>query len=377
MDGTRRDFEQSVNDGPAGLFFDRRWSATLGCLTCPELPQCGGLSVARPLFNCLDLCTCTSPHKCDNICKRNPRVFVRRLAEVRGFDLDSVPTVAVTAETKLPSVVPIIYHGYSRALPLAWNAVAVPLFDLIDRRSGTIRFHTKEELARSFNISAKALVVATATAKDRPLEAWWGLSQRRAIIKNLLGVGVTMATTPNFSLFSSVPRWDNLYNMKRIAMAWAEMQAHGLLTALHLNARTDADYARWANFIDRQTDLSLVAFEFGTGAGWPLRAEWHVEQLCSLAQRVGRKLTLVVRGGNRYLTQLANFFYRVVVLDTDAFMKTLKRQEATVTSDGRIIWNPTNSGPGIPVDDLLEANVRAVQESVFLRVTDKAACVVG
>jgi hypothetical protein len=41
-----------------------------------------------------------------------------------------------------------------------------------------------------------------------------------------------------------VPRLDNLFNMKRIALVWSEIQREGMPCALHLNARTDRDFER-------------------------------------------------------------------------------------------------------------------------------------
>src|SRR5207249_4165551 len=51
------------------------------------------------------------------------------------------------------------------------------------------------------------------------------------------------------SMFLDVPRWDNLHNMKRIALCWSELVSRGLPTSLHLNARTDRDWERWIEFI--------------------------------------------------------------------------------------------------------------------------------
>lgn len=88
-----------------------------------------------------------------------------------------------------------------------------------------------------------------------------------------------------------------MYNMKRIGTAWQEFVGRGLPGAYHLNARTVHDYRRLASFIDARDEVTDVAFEFGTGAAWPQRRGFHLDQLVQLAKRVGHPLNLVMIGG--------------------------------------------------------------------------------
>jgi hypothetical protein len=178
-------------------------------------------------------------------------------------------------------------------------------------------------------------------------------------LKNLRDLGVDVVTAPNFSLFTDVPRWDNLHNIKRIAIAWADIQAAGIATALHVNARTETDWMRWAEFIRTRDEISCLAFEFGTGAGWPGRTDWHTERLCELARAVGRPLSLVLRGGVRQVPRLAEAFPSIVFIDTDSYLRTMKRRRAAINAHSRLSWLPEPTGPGEPLDDLLSINVRA------------------
>ena len=72
------------------------------------------------------------------------------------------------------------------------------------------------------------------------------------------------------------------------------MIGFGVAAALHLNARTDHDYARWTKFVAERPEVTMVAFEFATGAGYSERLEWHVDRLCALATAAGHELTLIV-----------------------------------------------------------------------------------
>lgn len=350
-------------------------TVSLGCQNCIDLPFCGGLRVEAPVFDCQSFCTCTKPIRCDTVCRRNPTNFVRRLREVRGFELTNVPRVrAPRVSLTLPQTVPVLYNGSSRNGLLEADAVALPLFSLFDNGSGKLKFTSKQMLANEYAFSPKAKVIATGTAKDRRLEAWWKLGTREKAIQDLRNIGVELVTSPNYSLFSDVPRWDNLFNAKRIAMTWAEFQQAGIVAALHVNARTESDYERWTHFIGEREEVRAIAFEFGTGAGSPNRVGWHVEKLCELSRRVGRPLSLVLRGGQAHLKILFAYFDAVVYLDTDSFLKTHHRQRAELAQEIEVRWGASPTPQGVPLDELFDHNVRAVAESIRRRVgTNKAS----
>ncbi len=69
---------------------------SLGCSACPDQMICGGLHLKRALYHCLDFC-CGKPDTCDSVCRNKSRDFVRRVREISGFHLDSVPLSAVSA----------------------------------------------------------------------------------------------------------------------------------------------------------------------------------------------------------------------------------------------------------------------------------------
>jgi hypothetical protein len=177
------------------------------------------------------------------------------------------------------------------------------------------------------------------------------------MLARLQEFGICLVTPPNFSVLTDVPRTDNLHAMKRIMLAFTEMAQAGLPTALHVNARTERDYERWAQVIASRNEITCIATEFATGAGRGHRIEWHVDRLQELARSVGRPLRLIMRGGVRALEPLRSTFDAVTMIDTDAFNKTRCRKEASFTESGKLVWHAHPTAKGQPLDDLLQHNV--------------------
>lgn len=329
----------------------------LGCLTCPDYGVCGGLHIEAGVFDCTNLCACADPTKCDMVCRNRPDQFFDRYQEVGGFDLGTVQRVRALPVPALPAVIPLIPHKYSRHTVLPESIVALSLYDLFHMGTGEPLARTRAELAERFLIPTDATLVVTGVDRDAKLEAWWSFENRKGLVEALRALDVALVTGPNFSLFTDTPRPDNLHSIKRIAMSWAELMAGGVATALHLNARTDHDYRRWAQFIRERPEATVVAFEFGTGAGYRGRMDWHVERLCALAKQVRRPLTLVLRGGVPALERLRAAFDKVILIETDAFPRTRARRRAVIDAAGRLRWKRVTTEPGAPLDELLAHNI--------------------
>ena len=180
----------------------------------------------------------------------------------------------------------------------------------------------------------------------------------------LLDLNVQLVTTPNFSVVADVPRWDNLYAMKKIAWLWFEMASAGVPTALHLNGRTERDWDRWATFVFEHEEIDCVSFEFGTGGRSTDRIQWYGNRLEEFAEAVERPLTAIVRGGRPILAQLFQAFHRLVFVDTNAFSKTIKRQKLTYSIEAGLRTAPHPTEPMAPIDDLLVANVCAMKRCI-------------
>ncbi len=341
-----------------------RSALSLGCTACFTREICGGLQVNRPVFDCAGFC-CNKPANCDSVCPNKPIEFAERVREIGGFAFSNVPRAATLPSPPLPKLIPVLYHKTKRTVPLAGpEAVCFPLYSVIRRHNGEARYFSPSELSAGFNVAPNIPVILTGTAHDAALERWWTLgSERRDAIQALRLLGVSLVTTPNFSLFVDQPRWDDMHSMKRIAIVHEEFLSGGLPAALHLNARTDNDWARWREYIATREEITHVAFEFATGAGWRGRIEWQAGQLAGLARAVERPLHLLVRGGNTVLPSLESAFARVTLLDTTVFMKTTYRQKALLEKSGIVTWTKSPTQAGESLDELLAANWSTVWSS--------------
>ncbi|MCC7428687.1 MAG: DUF4417 domain-containing protein [Alphaproteobacteria bacterium] len=348
----------------------RRWHdgkkhmPSLGCSACPNLGTCGGLQVERALYHCLDNC-CGHPATCDVVCRNKPREFAQRVREIGGFELGNVPRAARLPAPCLPAVVPVLFHGSSRLAPFQASAVCLPIYKVIARHGGQERFADGAAVAAAFRFEAGTPLILTGTAKDQPLERWWSLGPGRLdAIRRLRDLGVELVTTPNFSLFTDQPRWDDMHSIKRIALTHEEFLREGMPAALHVNARTERDWERWTEYVRQRNEVTHVAFEFATGAGWAGRVGWQLTQLTNLARGAGRPLHLVARAvGSDTLPGLITAFAATTVLETTCFVKAIKRRRAVISDTGNIAWECAPTAPSEPVDDLLAHNWSVVRQS--------------
>jgi hypothetical protein len=295
------------------------------------------------------------------VCRNHPE-FVDRVREVNGFSFDNVPAAPRLITPTLPSLVPVIFHGNRREAAAPSSVVALPLYRLLDRETGALRFTDRMVLCRAFGIASDATIILTGTDRDPPLERWWqlGSEKRRPIIRALAAMGISLVTAPNYSLFIDRPRWDDLHAMKRIAIVHQEFLAEGMPAALHVNGRTETDFRRWSAYVAARPEITHIAYEFTTGTGWAGRRQQHADWLIGLTRAAKQPLHLVVRGGADVLPTLTAAFAGVTSLDTSAFMKTMMRRRAVPAGNSRLSWQATPTPEGEPVDDLFADNLATI-----------------
>jgi hypothetical protein len=340
------------------------FTPSLGCTNCPDKAICGGLAVASDLYDCLHFC-CGSPSGCDAVCRNKPEEFAQRVREVGGFSLENVPRAELLAFPELPTLVPVVFHGNKRTLTFAGpDVICLPMSKVVEARAAVVRFKSPQHLRDTFGLGPNARVILTGTSTDSSLERWWSFGNNRAdAIQALKMLGITLVTTPNYSLFTDQPRWDDLHSMKRIALVHQEFLSAGMPAALHVNARTERDWDRWGEFIASRPEITHVAFEFATGAGGAGRIQWHAEQLTKLRMAVGRPLNLVVRGGITIMPRLFAVFEKVTCLETSIFLKTMRRKAAVLRADGAVRWKHAPTAQDETLDALLNHNWTVVLES--------------
>jgi len=346
---------------------------SLGCSSCPEVGLCGGLHTKFGLFDCMGHC-CQMPDTCSKVCRLKAADFTQRVREIGGFDLGNTPRSLPVPAPALPVVVPVVYHGNNRERLYGGPAVALSLYRVLRRATGEPRFVTESELRAEFRLSPDTVIILTGTDQDPPLERWWRYGVRRPeIIATLRRLGVKIVTTPNYSLFANSPRWDDMHSMKRIALVNSEFLLAGLASALHVNARSDTDVQRWIRFVSDREEISHLAYEFTTGSGRAERREIHAHWLSKIAKSAGRPLTLIVRGGTEVLPILAEAFHSLIVLETSAFMKTMKRRRAVVDGNAGLSWEHVPTAADSPLDDVFEHNVRHCVDCVRLQTSTAKA----
>lgn len=341
------------------LYHDAGRPLSLGCVNCPENNTCGGLHTSGDHFDCLVFCECDDPADCQYVCPNNLLLYMARFHEVLGFEFENVPRVQSLTYPSLTPSVPLLYHSSGRSDRLSTNTVAVPLSSLLNRKTGMLRFGAREEVAAAFGFDERARLLVTGVDLDQPIEDYWSFRRATRIPEQLAALRPDLVTTPNYSTPLDTPRWDNLHNMKRIAICWSELVQAGIPTSLHLNARTDRDYERWTEFVAGRDEIRSVSTEYATGAAKLERGAWHTEKLVALASAVRRPLQLVVRGGQVHLDQLNKAFSEVVFIDTTSFMKTISRQKFVRRASGKPDWQPAATHNAQSLDALLRHNVQA------------------
>jgi hypothetical protein len=314
--------------------------------------------------DCMALCFCTDPNSCAYVCPRNPD-FAKRVVEIGGFDFANVPRVpGSSAPQFLPCYAPIIYDGYSRKHPVDYPVVAVPLMDLIDSRRSVARWTSRQGFLDAFRLLPDTRVIVTGVAADREVERWWGLPDRRKAIRSLIPLEPTLMTVPNFSAVADAPRFDNLYALKRTLLAWSEFMREGISCALHLNGRTQTDYDRFTAFVRERPEVNCLAVEFTTGGRRLDVASELVEHLIRLAQLVDRPLTLIVRGGQRWLPKLSSSFEQVVFVDAAAHQRAKFRQVAGLNTGAHLTWQRQATSQGEAIDELLRTNILTSERAI-------------
>jgi hypothetical protein len=339
----------------APYWHNSKLTPCMGCLSCPDRDLCGGLNIGRDAMSCVDLCTCKDPRKCDRPCIRNPRVYVGRMLEVNGFDLETIPRTQVVDVQRLPSTIPILFQKNRRSDRLTSPAVAIRFKDLFSEKTGRPKFESREQLAAKFLFDPDAQLVVIGVSEDKPIETYWGTARNNGFPGVLSRLRPTLITTPNFSMFNNTVRWPDLHNMKRIAISWWEMAEAGLPASLHVHGRTDRDYERWTEFIVKRDEVRSVTFEFGTGAGIPVRSEWHIQQLIKLGRATGGRLQLLIKGGWRFARRLNAHFAQVVFLDSDSFMKAVARKMMDERL-GKVVWDSAITLEKQGIDTILQHN---------------------
>jgi hypothetical protein len=121
----------------------------------------------------------------------------------------------------------------------------------------------------------------------------------------------------------------------------------------HLNSCNERQWRFWADFLKEHPEITFVAKEFQTGAAIPRIAQWHIEQLLMVQERIGRGLHLLAVGGRRHIGLLLKL-EQFTIIDSVPFLRTIFRRKMSRV-DGR--WAIHLTRRGETLDGLLRHNV--------------------
>ena len=323
-----------------------RFRRAPGCQGCIDRAVCGGIHPRISLLDCTEhLLRQARPLQVG----LPPQPLLQgHMQAIGGLSLDNIRlTGPALPVAPLPPVVPLIYHRSRRAAPLEIPAAAIKLAQLFDRRTGTPRFATRDELCHRFALSPSTTLVVSGVDKDPVIERWWGigLPQRLAVIETMKAIGVAIVTAPNFSLCVDWPRTGDMAAMKRIARVYAEFMNAGLPATPHAHGRTDTDFARWAALLQRLEAITWLSYEFTTGAAYGERRDRHLAWLKGLAASVTRPLHLIVYGARAVVPELTPAFATVTRIDTNSFIKAVHRQVPVRDEKGNLSWSHASHRP--------------------------------
>ncbi len=329
----------------------KRSEPCLGCLNCFAFRDCGGI-YDEGVLDCLAYC-CGKPDKCSYACPKNSR-FVQIVRDTGGLSLRREWQVSQSGSRILPEYVPCIQHGSRRHKPLEVPVVVLPTFEVTPRRktSGEM-FTSSEELRSAFKVGGRTRIVLSCIDEDDSLENFWRVKSVRLLAQRLSALRVEHIIAPNFSLPLEIPRFDNIANIKRSLLCAEELCGAGISVIPYVAGVTAQDWDFWAGFLREHQEIAMVAKEFQTGGANITVAEWHIDQLLRLQDRIHRALHVVAVGGRRHLRRLSEFV-SVTLMNSDPFMKTYHRQ--ILTSSGH--WESRPTLPDEPLDELLSINVQ-------------------
>lgn len=294
-----------------------------GCTTCPLLAKCGGYTTSYTTWSCMDNCDHCDKDTCDLVCLKKPARFNRDLMEVGGFDL--VARAQFTAMEPLPHYVPVLQHTGLYTGVVELPIAAIPLAQIV-RADGAIPFENGDHLRARFGVGAKTKLLLVGTGKDPGLERYWRYGRAKELAPKLRALDFVGAISPNFSLFLDEPRPTHLHNRKRSLICAEEWTKAGLAVAPYLGAVTPTDWDAWRGFLAEHPEIVSVAKEFQTGNANPHRGGTTLVVLDRLQQRLGRRLHVIAIGAAQFARDLSLRFDRFTIVDSNPFMKTVKRR---------------------------------------------------
>ncbi|MEN6407180.1 MAG: DUF4417 domain-containing protein [Thermoguttaceae bacterium] len=261
---------------------------------------------------------------------------------------------------RLPRYIPLIDHRYRRSQPLKWPIVAITTYKLFRLRNNKNEYRaigeTPQQIRQAFGLASDTQILLVGVANDPALEKYWACHQTDQAPSQIERLGVLGAIGPNFSHFLDVPRTDNLFNRKRQLLCLEELYNAGVCPIPHLSAAAPGDWHFWRTYLQENPSINTVAVEFQTGNKNWTEGKKVLEEIAYIQTQIGRPLHLLMVGGGQFITNAAESFEQLTLVDSFPFMKAMKRR-SFVEGVTRRMWQESYSLERQPLDDLLYRNI--------------------
>lgn len=341
----------------------RPWRSepALGCSSCFLRSICGGWY--NEGFDCFDKTCCRKPSTCSYACVRSEH-FLEIYRDTDGLSSSQKWSLFQRVQ-EWPLYVPVIQNKSSRRAAIHRRVIAIPTSKLLRWGfNGEKAYRSKPHLYSTFKLSSQTEVIAVSVEKDPPLESYWKYRKIRSSARRLKSLGIRRVICPDFSTAVNLPRSDNLANRKRSLICAEEFSKVGISVVPFLLATHEADWKFWLWFLKEHPHISVIAKEFQTGASYRNIGEWHAQWLLRLEQELGRGLHIIAVGGRRFIPTLARL-HGLTVMDSNPFMKTVKRRRLTIKNER---WTACRTPKGRPLDELFDHNLCIYEQFIFSKI---------
>jgi hypothetical protein len=119
-----------------------------------------------------------------------------------------------------------------------------------------------QNLRARFGIPASSHVVLANFAKDAIVERMW--TAQHNVVASIAASRLDAVIAPNYSVYWTEPRMEQLINIKRSLFNFAQLQAQGVPAIPHIYWRRQEDLHRWAEWIHANPSVNVISVNLQT-----------------------------------------------------------------------------------------------------------------
>lgn len=177
------------------------------------------------------------------------------IADVGGLHFEDV----VAAPSNLPRFPPYIPQ-VGRGLQLPPYPIYAVACDLV--KDDLLNGRPLQNLRARFGIPPSSHVLLINFAKDAIVERMW--AAQRNVVASIAASSLDAVIAPNYSVYWTEPRMEQLINMKRSLVNFAQLQAQGVPAIPHIYWRRQQDLQRWAEWLHANPSVSVISVNLQT-----------------------------------------------------------------------------------------------------------------